>query len=69
MRNKQQLVKIWARPANDGKSYTYYLRYTDLDGHRKCESLGHSDKKKAEKQRLKKEKELKMGFCPSGSIL
>lgn len=68
MRHKQQLVKIWARPSKDGKRFTYYLRYMDLEDKARCESLGHSDTKKAEKQRLKKEKELHMGFCPSGSM-
>ena len=32
MRNKQQSVKIWARPSKDGRRFTYYLRYVDLDG-------------------------------------
>lgn len=68
MRTKKQLVRLWKRPAKDGTSFTYYLRYVDLDGIYKGESLGHSDRRKAEKQRLKKEKELRMGFCPSGSM-
>jgi integrase len=68
MRQKEQLVRIWARPSRTGKSYTCYLRYTDLDGKRKCESLGHGDWKKAEKQRAKKEKELRMGYCDPESI-
>jgi len=68
MRIKQQLVRIWKRPTKDGGSFTYYLRYVDLEGKRRCESLHHSDSKKAEKQRTTKEKELRMGFCPSGSM-
>ena len=68
MRIGQQLVKLWRRPSKDGKSYTYYLRYSDLEGKRKSESLGHSDKKKAEKQRAKKEKEIRMGYCDPGSM-
>ena len=68
MRQKQQLVNIWARASRTGKSYAYYLRYVGLDGKRKCESLGHGDRKKAEKQRTKKEKELCMGYCEPESI-
>ena len=65
---KQQLVKIWARPNRNGDCYTFYLRYTDLNGKRKCESLGHSDRRKAEKQRAKKEKELRMRYCAPESM-
>lgn len=68
MRTKQQLVRIWARPSKDGKRFTYCLRYVDLEGKYKCKSLGHSDGKKAEKQRTKKEKELRMGYCPAGAM-
>ncbi len=68
MRTKQQLVRIWARPSKDGKRFTYCLRYVDLEGKYKFKSLGHSDKKKAEKQRAKKEKELRMGYCPAGAM-
>ena len=65
---KKNLVRLWKRPSRDGKTYTYYLRYTDLEGNFKVPSLGHGDKKKADRQRLKKEKELRMGFCPAGSM-
>ena len=68
MRHKQQLVRIWKRPSKDGKSFTYYLRYVDHSGKYRCESLGHSDGKKGEKQRLNKEKELRMGYCPTGTM-
>ncbi len=67
MRTKT-LVRIWARPSKDGSYFTYYLRYVDLEGKRRCESLHHSDGKKAEKQRAKKEQELRMKFCPKGSM-
>jgi len=46
----------------------YYLRYVDLNGKRRCESLGHGDVRKAEKQQAKKEKELRMGYCNPGSV-
>ena len=68
MRNKKQLVRLWKRPSKDGTFFTYYLRYVDLNGKRRCESLGHGDSRKAEKQRAKKEKELRMRFCPPDSM-
>lgn len=68
MRQKQQLVRIWARPNRNGNDHTLYLRYTDLNGKRRCESLGHSDRRKADKQRGKKEKELRMEYCEPESM-
>lgn len=67
-RIKQQLVTLWKRPDKDGTGYTYYLRYKDLNNQLKRESLEHCDERKAERQRLKKEKELRMGFCPPTSM-
>lgn len=68
MKDRQHMVKIWTRPSRDGLSYAYYLRYIDLYGKRKCVSLGHSDLSKAKKQQAKKEKELRMGYCPPESM-
>ncbi len=68
MNNKQEIVKIWARPNKDGCGYTLYLRYVDLDGKRRCISLGHSDQKKAERQRSKKERKLRMRYCTPESM-
>jgi len=34
MRDKKQLVRLWKRPSKDGRSYIYYLRYSNLDGKR-----------------------------------
>lgn len=68
MRTTQQLVKIWTRPNPSGKGHTLYLRYIDLNGKRRCDSLGHSDQSKAEKARIKKERELKMGYCSPESM-
>ena len=65
---EKKLVRLWNRASRNGKSFTYYLRYHDLDGKFHTPSLGHSDAQKAEKQRLKKEKELRMGFCQKGSM-
>ena len=68
MREKKNLVRLWKRPSKDGTKFIYYLRYTDLEGKFHVPSLGHSDSKKAEKQRLQKEKELRMGYCPTSSL-
>ena len=68
MKSKQQSVNIWRRPNRDGTSYVYYLNYTNLEGKRIRESLGHGDERKAKRQRLKKEKELRMGYCQPSSL-
>lgn len=68
MKTKQQLVRLWKRPSKDGKSFTYYLRFYTEDNKPAIQSLGHADSRKAEKQRLAKEKELRMGFCPPGAM-
>ena len=53
----KQLVKLNKRPRRGGREFTYALRYQDEKGKRKCESLGHTDQRKAERQRAQKEKE------------
>lgn len=68
MRNTQKLVRIWTRPNRKGDGHTFYLRYTDINGKRRCESLGHCDQRKAEKARAKKEREIRMGYCPQESM-
>ena len=65
---KKKLVKLWRRASRCGTYYTYYLMYYDLDNKLRRESLGHNDERKAERQRLKKEKELLMGFTPPNSL-
>ena len=62
------LVRLNKRPSSDGSRFTYVLRYTDEQGKRRWETLGHSNKRKAEKQRAKKEKELRMGYVEPGSM-
>ena len=57
----QQLVRLWERPSKDGKKFTYYLLYTDDQGIRRQESLGHCDKRKAERQRAKFERHIRIG--------
>lgn len=56
------LVRLGVRPSRDGRSFTYYLDYPDENGKRRRISLGHSDERKAERQREQKEKELRMGL-------
>lgn len=67
-RKTHKLVRIWARPGKNGTSLTYYLRYVDLENKPKIQSLHHSDLRKAEQQALKKEKELRMQYCPPASM-
>jgi integrase len=64
----KQLVKLNKRPRRGGRQFTYALRYTGEDGKRRCESLGHADRRRAEKQRALKEKELRMGYVEAGSM-
>lgn len=62
-----QLVKLNKRPNYSGRGFTYVLRYSE-NGKRKWITLGHSDRRKAEKQRSQKEKELNMGFVEPASM-
>jgi integrase len=64
----KKLVKLNKRPLCGGQKFTYVLRYTDENGKRKWETLGHGDQRKAEKQRAQKEKELRMGYVEPGSM-
>jgi len=62
-----QLVKLNKRPLCSGHKFTYVLRYTE-NGKRKWETLGHTDRRKAERQRTQKEKDLRMGYVEPGRI-
>jgi integrase len=64
----RQLVKLNKRPRRGGREFTYALRYIGEDGKRRCESLGHTDRRKAERQRALKEKELRMGYVEPDSM-
>jgi integrase len=64
----RQLVRLRTRPSRDGNSFTYLLDYVDEDGKRKRISLGHSDRRKAERQRVQKERELQMGLVGPESM-
>jgi integrase len=64
----KQLVKLWERPSNDGKKFRYYLLYTDEQGKRRQKTLGHSDRRKAERQRAQFERKLSMGILEPDSM-
>ena len=64
----KQLVKLWKRPSYDGKRFMYYLIYTDEHGKRRQKSLGHTDARKAERQRARLERELRMGIVGPESM-
>ena len=68
MKNEKKLVTLWERPSFDGLGFTYYLLYTDENGKRRQKSLGHSDKRKAERQRAKFERHLRMGNVEQCSL-
>ncbi|MHC4509832.1 MAG: tyrosine-type recombinase/integrase [Planctomycetota bacterium] len=64
----KQLVRLWERPSHDGRRFTYYLLYTDEQSRRRQKSLGHADRRKAERQRGQLERELRMGAVEPGSM-
>jgi hypothetical protein len=56
----KKLVRLRMRPSRDGKSFRYLLDYVDQNERRRQISLGHADKRKAERQRYEKELELRV---------
>ncbi|MCP4257853.1 MAG: site-specific integrase [Planctomycetes bacterium] len=64
----KQLVRLWERPSSDGKKFRYYLLYTDEQRRRRQKSLGHADKRKAERQRAQFERKLVMDAVEPGSM-
>ena len=63
-----QLVRLRIRPSRDGRSFKYGLDFVDENGKRQRVSLGHANKRKAEKQRDQKEQQLQMGIVEPGSM-
>jgi len=51
-----------------GRRFRYYLLYTDEQGRRRQKSSGHSDRRKAERQRAQSERKLMMGVVEPGSM-
>ncbi|AQQ70911.1 Tyrosine recombinase XerD [Limihaloglobus sulfuriphilus] len=64
----KQLVNLRTRSSRDGQSFTYYLDYLDEFNKRHRISLGHSNRRKAERQRTHKEQELRMGIIEPESM-
>ena len=64
----KRLVQLWKRPTYDRQRYTYYLIYYDTDGRRRQKALGHTDKRKAERQRAQFERELRVGTLEPDSM-
>ncbi|MEN6424974.1 MAG: site-specific integrase [Phycisphaerales bacterium] len=56
----KKLVRLRMRPSRDRKSFRYMLDYVDQSGKRRQVSLGHTDKRQAERQRHEKELELRV---------
>jgi integrase len=63
-----QLVKLTTRASRDKQSFVYCLDYKDEQGKRKRLSLGHADKRKAERQRAQFERKLRMGIVAPRSL-
>ena len=64
----KQLVGLRIKPSRDGRSFKYFIDYTDPNGKRIRKSLGHADRKKAERQRAQFERELRMGIVEPDSM-
>ena len=56
----KDLVRLRMRPSRDKRSFRYMLDYVDHSGKRCQISLGHADKRQAERQRYEKELELRV---------
>jgi integrase len=64
----KELVRLRVRPSRDGTTFKYFLDFRDDTGIRRQVSLRHADKRKAERQRLLKEQELKIGITVPESM-
>jgi uncharacterized protein YajQ (UPF0234 family) len=64
----KQLVRLRMRPSRDKKSFRYMLDYVDQSGKRRQISLGHADKRQAERQRHEKELELRVNVAEPVSM-
>jgi hypothetical protein len=63
-----ELVRLRTRPSRDGMSFVYLLDYVNIEGKRRRVSLGHADKRKAEREKKQKECELRMGIISPASM-
>jgi integrase len=64
----KDLVRLRMRPSRDKKSFRYMLDYVDASGKRRQVSLGHADKRQAERQRHEKELELRVNVADPVSM-
>ena len=64
----KELVRLRMRPSRDKKSFRYMLDYVDNSGKRRQVSLGHADKRQAERQRQEKELELRVNAASPVSM-
>lgn len=62
------LVRLKTRPSRDGKSFKYFVDYKGENGKRRRISLGHADRRKAEKQRAQLEREIRVGAVKPESM-
>jgi integrase len=66
--NMKHLVRLRKKPSRDGSSFKYFIDYSDENGKRRRISLGHADRRKAERQKAQKERELRMGVVAVESM-
>lgn len=64
----EKLVNLRTRPSRDGKRFIYFLDFVDENNKRQRVSLGHADKRKAERRRDQLERELRMGIVSPKSM-
>jgi len=64
----KELVRLRMRPSRDRKSFRYMLDYVDHSGKRRQVSLGHADKRQAERQRQEEELELRVNIADPVSM-
>ncbi len=58
----KELVRLRLRPSRDKKTFRYMLDFINEHGKRRQVSLGHADRRKAERQRREKELQLRSGI-------
>jgi hypothetical protein len=61
-------LRLRIKPSRNGSSFKYFIDYLDENGKRVRKSLGHADRKKAERQRAQFERELHMGIVEPDSM-
>jgi len=63
-----ELVKLRVKASRDGRTFKYFLDFLDEQGKRRRISLRHAYRRKAERQRIQKERELRMGIVAPESM-